>query len=421
MSDEAPSLVSDSPRYSRKSYLAKPAYRKLDLVSTITAGEDAAIKLIAQVRWGESWKDTQTCPKCGTIASHYKYKSYWRWTCRESACARQFTVFSGTRLHGTKIPAHKLLSIFHHFVEAKDSMSAREMAGLHNLEHQTMHVLLLKIREALADSMRAEPPLTGFIQADAAYFIKYVRPGNVGTGASDAAKQDQKNAGVNENGKVAKKRTVGPNMHALVVFVQMGLQGERRYKVAKIKTETQVDMRALGPLYCTADSVLVTDQADAYLDFAWQFSNHERVNHSRQFVNAEGMHTNLAEGFFSCIRRAQAGAWHHMSIQHLEYYGWEIAWRQTMVGSANDVQLHDLLQRLLQSGRPTRFVDYWSKRAPHDRPDPADVGAAVEVSVSDIARKMGRPRKDSLPAVTRAQIAAQIEAQAGSTSKPQKT
>jgi len=85
-----------------------------------------------------------------------------------------------------------------------------------------------------------------------------------------------------------------------------------------------------------------------------------------------------------------------MSIQHLEYYGWEIAWRQTMVGSPNDVQLHDLLQRLLQSGRPTRFVDYWSKRAPHDRPDPRMLALAVEVSVSDIARKMGRPRKDSL-------------------------
>jgi hypothetical protein len=110
-----------------------------------------------------------------------------------------------------------------------------------------MHVLLLKIREALADSMRAEPPLNGFIQADAAYFIKYVRPGNIGTGASAAAKQDRADAGKDETGKTAKKRTVSPNMHVLVVFVQMGLQGDRRFKVAKLKTENRVDIRALAP------------------------------------------------------------------------------------------------------------------------------------------------------------------------------
>jgi len=70
------------------------------------------------------------------------------------------------------------------------------------------------------------------------------------------------------------------------------------------------------------------------------------------------MHTNLAEGFFSRVRAAQAGAWHWVTIQHLEIYGWEIAWRQTMVGSPNNVQLQDLFKRLLQSGRPSRFVDY---------------------------------------------------------------
>jgi len=113
---------------------------------------------------------------------------------------------------------------------------------------------------------------------------------------------------VNENGKVAKKRTVGPNMHALVVFVQMGLQGERRYKVAKIKTETQVDIACARAALLHGRVVLVTTRPMPTLILPGSFSNHERVNHSRQFVNAEGMHTNLAEGFFSCVRRAQAGA-----------------------------------------------------------------------------------------------------------------
>ena len=412
MSDDTSIVESPRARYQHKSYLNKPGYRKLDIVKTIAAGEDEATKRMAVARWGETWETKQTCPYCGAIAAHYKCKSRWRWTCREKKCTQQFTVLSKTRLHGAKMSALTLLSILHHFVEAKDSMSARELSGLHDLNYQTMHVLLLKIREALADSMRAEPPLTGFIQADAAYFIKYVRPGNIGTGAAAAAKQDQKNAGVNETGKVAKKRTISPNMHVLMVFVQMGLQGDRRYKVAKLKTENEVDMRALAPSFCTPDSVMVTDQADAYMHFIWQFEEHKRVNHSAHFVTHDGTHTNLAEGFFSRMRTAHAGAWHRVSIQHLELYGWEIAWRQTMVGSPNDVQLHDLLKRLLQSGRPSRFIDYWSKRAPHDRPDPDDVGGAVEVPVSDIPKKMGRPKKGSLPVATREQIAAHFGAPA---------
>jgi hypothetical protein len=193
-------------------------------------------------------------------------------------------------------------------------------------------------------------------------------------------------------------------MHALVVFVQMGLQGDRRYKVAKIKTETQVDMRSLGPTFCTHEdksTVLVTDQHDSYLDFSWQLKDHKRVNHTKQFVSPDGMHTNLAEGFFSRMRTSHAGAWHRVSIRHSEIYGWEIAWRQTMVGSPNDVQLRDLLRRLLQSGRPSRFIDYWSKRAPHDCPDPDDVGGAVEVPVSEIPKKDGSAEEGSCREVRR--------------------
>jgi len=250
MVDDAPSLTSSRTRYARKSYSLKPGYRKHDITSPLMTEEEKAIRFFASIRWGEDWERTQACPECGVIAQHYKYKARWRWTCCE--CAKQFTVFSNTRLHSTKLPAHKILQILFQFVEAKDSKSAREVSGLYNLNYQTVHVLFLKIREGLADSMLADPPLSGFIQADAAYFIKYVRPGNIGTGAAFAAKADRqkagkeemenkkkknkdkpKNAGLDETGKVAAetKSTVHPNMHALVVFVQMGLQGDRRYCV----------------------------------------------------------------------------------------------------------------------------------------------------------------------------------------------
>jgi hypothetical protein len=191
-------------------------------------------------------------------------------------------------------------------------------------------------------------------------------------------------------------------MHALVVFVQCGQQGERRYKVAKVKTETQVDLRHLAAQYCTPSSVLITVQHDAYVPFSAIFEEHHAVNHSHEFMSLEGFHTNLAENFFSRMRHSQGGAWHRMSVQYLHFYGWEFAWRQTMVVRSNVEQIQDLAKRLLASGRPTRFIDYWKKRPSgnNDRLDPEDVGIAVEIDKKELRKKMGCPKKGALKMVT---------------------
>jgi hypothetical protein len=118
------------------------------------------------------------------------------------------------------------------------------------------------------------------------------------------------------------------------------------------------------------------------------------VNHNREFMTKEGFNTNLAEGIFSRIRAAVHGAWHRMSLQNLVEYGWELAWRQQMVGSNNELQLNDLMQRILTSGRANRFVDYWQKRPEDKRPPREEIGMLREVSKDDVPAKRGRPSKD---------------------------
>lgn len=79
----------------------------------------------------------------------------------------------------------------------------------------------------------------------------------------------------------------------------------------------------------------MTDQHSAYNIFSGAFDAHFSVNHSHEFMNKDGLHTNQAEGFFSRIRAAEGGAWHKLTLEYLEEYGWEFAWRQTMVGKSN--------------------------------------------------------------------------------------
>lgn len=377
------------PAKDKRNYLLCADYRQESLSELYKRTDEETVQYLAKVRWSSLGENKQACPACGTVGSHYWCKSIGGWKCRDKLCGKQFTVFAGTRFHGIKMSPKTFMSILFHFVEAKDGISSRELSGLHNFNHQTIHVMTLKIREALRETMGAEPPLTGYVQADAAYFIKYVRPGNIGMGASTAAKVQQKNAGLDENGKV--HNTVSPNMHALVVFVQAGQQGHREYRIARVKTENQVDLLMLGQKFCAPDAALVTDQHSAYNFYSGEFIEHHRVNHQVEFMNKDGFNTNFAEGIFARLRAAVAGAWHRTSIQNLEEYGWEVAWRQTMVGRPNNEQLEDLLRRVLTSGRAKRFVDYWSKRPLATRPKREELGMLVEVDKNDVSKKRGRP------------------------------
>ncbi|GEM_PF-3073650 len=384
------------PRDQKTSYLLKAAYRKISLQELLGLSDDEARAFLESIRWGQYGENKQVCPKCGTIDTHYWCSKPRRWKCRGKLCGHQFTVLQGTRFHGAKNTYKVLLAILFEFVEGKDSISARQLGGKYNLAYHTGYVMLMKVREAIADSMAAEPKLYGYIQADAAYFMKYVRPGNVGTGASLAAKRDRKNAGLDEAGKT--KNTVSPKMHALVVFVQTGRQGQRRYRVAVVKTENQVDLLTLGKEFCDRDAILTTDGHSGYNFYSGAFKQHYVIDHGSVFVDKDGMHTNMAEGFFSRLRSAEAGAWHKMTLGHLEEYGWEFAWRQTMAGRTNLEQLEDLLARVLNSGRANRYCDYWgnSLTKPKRMAAPGEGARAMEVTKDSVPKKRGRPTADSV-------------------------
>jgi hypothetical protein len=59
-----------------------------------------------------------------------------------------------------------------------------------------------------------------------------------------------------------------------------------------------------------------------------RFVDHETVNHSAdEYVNKQGATTNLAEGFFSQLKRSIDGTHHHVSVEHLPRYLAEFDYR----------------------------------------------------------------------------------------------
>lgn len=419
-----------------RSFLESPDYRTISHQEIRGWSDEALVEFMADVRWGAARNGKQACPACGTLDFHYKVKGTGGWKCRDKECRTFFSIFSGTCLHGVKWSPRDMLEILFRFVEAKDSVSACEIGRLYGKSVQATRVLLMKVREAIRVWMEAEPKLTGYIQADGAYFAKYVRPGNIGTGAALAMKAQQMKAGTTEPSTAAKRKkksgaaededeakpkpVVSEKVHALIVYVQQAPAGQRRYKVAVTKTEEQIRLLEFAARFCDTDhSCIITDQHAGYNPYAGMFAQHKQVNHSKEFQTKDGHHTNHAENFFSRMRAAVHGAWHKVTVEHLEEYAWEFAWRQSMTMTDNRRQLQDLLRKVLAPGRAERWVDYWgSRRRKAAEEDAAESGAPVSpverkepstrlmpIDGSTLKRKRGRPRKEAVPAKVETPVA----------------
>jgi len=65
----------------------------------------------------------------------------------------------------------------------------------------------------------------------------------------------------------------------------------------------------------------VTDSALPYNVVALGMRGHEAVDHSAgQYVRRGGITTNMAENFFSQLKRSLYGIHHHVSKEHLDRY-----------------------------------------------------------------------------------------------------
>lgn len=380
-----------------RSYLTEPEYKTVSSSKLDALDEAGARQFVLEVLYGREDKPfdgRHPCPSCGEFAEHRFYDSCRRFVCRSKVCRHQFTLYSGTVLHGSVMPVRMLVRILFEFVEAKDSRSSREFGGNHGIDDQTMRVLLMKVRERLSTTMEVEPLLDGFVQVDAAYFMKYVRPGNVGTGASISASSRRKNAGLDENGKTS--MAISPRMHAVVVFVQEGAQKRRAYRVACVKTEAQVEMLTLAQRFCAPTAKVITDQHSAYNPFTGEFEEVVRVNHQYQFADDQGNTTNLAENFHSRMRAAEKGAFHKFTLQNIDLYAWEFAWRLQMVGWDSLYQLNDIIRRVFVRQRSVRFADHWrSRKGDKARPllTEEEQGQLVRVEPAVVPKKLGRPGK----------------------------
>jgi transposase-like protein len=262
------------------------------------ADESKARELLESWRWPHG----PVCPHCKNIRDKRISKLEAQTTSRRGvrqgvyfcgACRQQFTVTVGTVLERSHIPISKWLMALALLGSSKKSLSANQIHRMIGVTYKTAWFMCHRIRLAMTPPVGADEKLTGTVEVDETFV-----------------------------GPKARRKT------PVVALVQ-------RHGLARVKVIASVTQKNLGAALseCVSQQAVVnTDEHSGYKNPLKHWKAHQTVNHSRgeyQRQNPDGSRasTNTAESFFSLLKRAIIGAWHHISREHLPRYANEFAFR----------------------------------------------------------------------------------------------
>lgn len=268
--------------------------------------EADAHQFLEDLRWG----DRPICPHCGSVRKPYfltpangtsrktrtgSVSERRVWKCAD--CRKQFSVLTGTIFHGTRIPVRKWVFVIFEMCSSKNGVAAREIERKYDVDTKTAWFMLHRVREA----MKREPLaglLSGRVVADETWI-----------GGKPSNRHGHKR-GKGGQGKTDKT--------PVVALVSRETGEVRSQAVANVRGSS---LRAvINEQVDTAATHLHTDSAKSYGKIAGDFSGHSTVDHyAGEYVRGD-VSTNLAEAYFSQLKRSIDGTHHHVSREHLNRY-----------------------------------------------------------------------------------------------------
>lgn len=357
--------------------------------------DDEAESFLAAIRFDDEVQ--QTCPQCGLTGRHYRISSRRQWRCRDAGCGYTFSVTSGTRLDQAKLSPIQILRFLSHFESCPKGTTLVGVSNAACMTEKCSQQNTMKAREAIMEHAN-RAPLSGTVHMDGAHVCGKFRRSNrrvkatadsvlaVHGGAPIKRRLRAINPQSQGNLRRAKKKRV------MIAMVQADPDqgGADRVIVAMCRSENAEDVLALARRYIAPGTVIFTDENPAYnvLD---AYYSHYVVNHSEEYSTPEGVNENLAEAFFSRMRRSQYGIHHGFRPENMELYAWEFAWRETNRHRSQKWKVEQLASWLLSPGYSRRWRGYHGGNRRRDRrhPRPEIVMGDVTASWRD-ARSMGR-------------------------------
>jgi transposase-like protein len=299
--------------------------------------EISILRLVEQIpdeaaayEWLEKrrWNGRPECPHCGNRERCY-YLNPANGVSRETrtgaatqrrlwkcgSCRKQFSVLTGTVMHGTKTPVRTWAFVLVEMAANKNGVSAREVARKYDLCPRSAWFLVHRIREA----MKADPvasPFVGTVVADETFFGHTPKRRRLYEPPMDAEPVRVKPG----------ERQLLQNSHLNKTIVLTLVERDTgRAHSRVIPDVTGATLRkAIAERVILASTTLHTDEGAGYRVLRAELAGHKTVNHSQdEYARREGgevVTSNQAENFFSQLKRSLDGTHHHVSRYHLHRY-----------------------------------------------------------------------------------------------------
>ena len=313
-------------------FLLSAKARTISLKAVFKMGEDKAYQTFCELRWPETDGEA-VCPKCGCTET-YAITTRRRFKC--VACYAQFSVTSGTIFASRKLSFTDLLAAIVIFVNGAKGVSALQVSRDLDVQYKTAFVLSHKLREAMAREDIGRK-LAGEVETDGAYFGGYVKPAN-----HKADRKDRRRL-VNQNGK----------RQSVVVIRER--DGQSITFVGKSEAEGVARVKA----HVAADAIVHADEASHWDALHGSFEA-RRINHSVAYSDGIAC-TNMAESFFSRLRRMEIGTHHHIAGPYLSAYSAEASWREDNRRVDNGSQAMMVGAAGLASRQSRAWAGYWQR------------------------------------------------------------
>ena len=296
--------------------------------------EDAREALFISVRWPEGVK----CPHCHSD-SVTRFSNARKFKCR--SCESKFTWSTGTRLHGTHLPAWKWYDIVFSMVVGLNNTSSRETTRRCLTSHRGAWRAQHTVRRAMLGDNLENVKLQGAIALDETL-----------TGG----KESGRGRGYRGN----KFTTLGAKEDRVGGRVMFRVAKDRRRETI-LKFFREVTDGQVHTVY--------TDDHKGYLGIDRILGvKHRVVVHSRKQWKVGNASTNSIEGAWGMWKRIVNGTHHHVSEKYADLYLAELAWRMNHQNDPN--RLRELIGLLL-SPPPEDVVDRQPLSSPSTNRRPA--------------------------------------------------
>ena len=307
---------------------------KVNLRDPIYHDDDAARAHLESVLWPQG----PACPRCGVMGDRItKLQGQSTrpgvYKCKD--CRKPFSVTVGTVMERSHVPLATWVWAAQIMSSSKKGFSALQLQRMIGTNYETAWFLFHRLREA-ADVLRGSDPLGGagkVIEADEAYI-----------GGKETNKHRSKRTG--------KRGYVGKT--PVVVLVERNGKS-RAFRMANV---TAAKLQDVLKKHVDAESVLMTDESNAYATAGERFAAHKKVDHSRdEYAYRERktgllVTTNGAESYIALFKRGIYGTFHSISEAHLDRYLAEFDFR----ANTRDLSGRERATALLAATKGRRLV-----------------------------------------------------------------